>query len=300
MSLVIVGYDYKMFYDRKIDDGIFAIADSAITSHQGGRTILNGFRKVYELEAKIWKPNFTLNGDFQGYHNIYSKNPFLVGFAGSTLTAQHILNGITGHLEKLKIIDIKSEPNSSNPKKYKIIAPCEENHLITPQMMTIYDESTFLDSDYKDLITGELLAEFISHSINVSLKSASSYKLDIDEFHSMYTDFFCAVWCPKNLQHEIYIYRMKSTKDEDGVLYAYTEKEYLNKDDIAVLGMRKDFEKEAKSIYNLALEQNKKPSIIAEEYLNTCIDKVQDRGSKEIDRPISFRKLKEYKITKIK
>ena len=119
MSLIIVGYDYEIFYDKKMDDGIFAIADSAITSHQGGRTILNGFRKVYELEAKIWKPNITMNGDFMGYFNTYSTNPFIVGFAGSTLTAQHILNGITGHLEKLKIIDIKREPNSISPINVK-------------------------------------------------------------------------------------------------------------------------------------------------------------------------------------
>ncbi|MCB4762033.1 MAG: hypothetical protein LGB78_04390 [Sulfurovum sp.] len=300
MSLIIVGYDYEMVCDRKMDDGVFAIADSAITSYQGGRTILNGFRKVYEHEAKIWKPSFNPYGDFLGYHSTYSKNPFLVGFAGSTLTAQHILNGITGHLEKLKIIGIKRKANNLSSIKYKIIAPCEENHLITPEIMTLYDESTFLDSDYKDLLTGELIAEFISHSINTSLKSASRYKLDIEEFKSMHTDFFCGVWCPKKMQHEIYIYRMKSKKNEDGVLYAYTEKAYLNKDKIAVLGMRKDCEEQATSIYNLALEQKEKPSTIAYKYLNECIDKVQENGSKEIDRPISFRKLKKYKITKIK
>jgi hypothetical protein len=103
MSLVIAGYDYEMLWDSKMDDGIFAIADSAITSHQGGKTILNGFRKVYELEAKVWKPNFTPDGYFRNYLDIYTTSPFIVGFAGSTLTAQHILNTITGHLEKLKI-----------------------------------------------------------------------------------------------------------------------------------------------------------------------------------------------------
>jgi hypothetical protein len=35
----------------------------------------------------------------------------------------------------------------------------------------------------------------------------------------------------------------------------YTDKEYINKDEIAVLGMRKDFEEMAKSIYDEALKQ---------------------------------------------
>jgi len=300
MSLVVAGYDYEMFYDSKIDNGIFAISDSAITSHQGGRTLLNGFRKVYELEAKIWKPSFYPDGGFIDYLNIYETFPFLIGFAGSTLTVQHILNSITGHLEKLKIIDIKREPNTISPIKYKIVAPCEENHLITSSMINSYDESTFLDSDYKNLVTGELIAEFISHSINTALKSASSYKLDIEEFNSMYTDLFCGIWCPQKKEHEIYIYRMKSKRNEEGILYAYTEKEYLNKDKIAVLGMRTKFEKNAQLIYKKALENKHKPSIEAYNFLNTCIDEVQESGSKEIDRPVSFRKLNKYKITRLK
>lgn len=298
MSLVIAGYDYEMLWDSKMDDGIFAIADSAITSHQGGKTILNGFRKVYELEAKVWKPNFAPNGYFRNYLNIYTTSPFIVGFAGSTLTAQHILNTITGHLEKLKIsyIDRKMQ----NPIEYKIVLPCEKNLLISPPMPTSYDESTFLDSDYTDLLTGKLIAEFIEHSINHALKSASSYKLSMEEFQSMYTDIFCGVWCPQKKQHEIYVYRMKSKQNEEGTLYAYTDKEYINKDEIAVLGMRKDFEEEAKSIYDKASKQKIKPSEVTYQFLNKCIDMVQDRGSKEIDRPISFRKLEKYKITKIK
>jgi len=298
MSLVIAGYDYEMLWDSKMDDGIFAIADSAITSHQGGRTILNGFRKVYELEAKIWKPNFTPDGYFRNYLDIYSIHPFIVGFAGSTLTAQHILNSITGHLKKLRISYVDREMQA--PIKYNIVLPCEKNLLISPPIPTSYDETTFLDSDYENLVTGELIAEFVEHSVNHALKSASSYKLSMKEFQSMYTDIFCGVWCPQKRQHEIYIYRMKSKRNEEGTLYAYTEKVYLNQNEIAVLGMRKDFEKEAQSIYDKALKEEEKPSRIAYNFLNACIDKVQDSGSKEIDRPISFRKLDKYKIKKIK
>lgn len=101
MSLVLAGYDYEMFYDKKIDDGIFAISDSAITSHQGGRTILNGFRKVYELEAKIWKPSFTMNGDliwryFLGHKIVIQPLIFVAGFTNEKL--------VTNRAELLNIL----------------------------------------------------------------------------------------------------------------------------------------------------------------------------------------------------
>lgn len=300
MSLVIAGYDFEMFYDSKMDDGVFAIADSAITTNQGKTTLLNGFRKVYELETKVWKPNFTPDGSFRNYLDIHYKQPILVGFAGSTLTAQHILNSITGHIEKLRISYIEKSMYNE-PIQYTILLPCEKNPLISPPIPTTWDDETFLDKDYENLMTGKLIAEFVEHSINHSLKSVSQYKLDMQEFNSMHTDIFSAIWCPVKQEHEIYVYRMKSKKNVDGFGFiAYTEKEYLPKDKLAVLGIRTRCEKKAQQIYNQALEKKQKPSSIAIDFLNQCIDEVQDSGSKEIDRPISFRKLEKYKITKLK
>jgi len=94
---------------------------------------------------------------------------------------------------------------------------------------------------------------------------------------------------------------LQSKKNDDWFgLLAYTEQEYLPKDKLAVLGIRTRCEDKAQQIYNQALEQNKKPSSIAIYFLNQCIDEVQADGSKEIDRPISFRKLEKYRITKLK
>jgi mRNA-degrading endonuclease toxin of MazEF toxin-antitoxin module len=159
-----------------------------------------------------------------------------------------------------------------------------KNLLISPPIPTSYDESTFLDSDYTDLLTGELIAEFVEHSINHALKSASSYKLSMEEFQSMYTDIFCGVQCPQKRQHEIYVYRMKSKRNEEGILYAYTDKKYINKDEIAVLGMKKDFEEMAKSIYDEALKQKIKPSEVTYKYLNKCIDIVQSKKGNEVGK----------------
>jgi hypothetical protein len=71
MTLVIAGYDYEKSLQytwggvsTSTQDktemeicGLFVVADSAITSHEGGRTLLNGFKKVYCIKANLWKPD---------------------------------------------------------------------------------------------------------------------------------------------------------------------------------------------------------------------------------------------------
>ena len=69
MTLVIAGHQYeKQFHwhshhEESADKwdqhsaGIFLVADSAITDYQG-QTLLNGFRKIYPVRAKVWEPYF--------------------------------------------------------------------------------------------------------------------------------------------------------------------------------------------------------------------------------------------------
>lgn len=296
MSLLFVGYESEKISFSKWgnstsyyhDKGIFAIADSAITSYQGTKTLLTGFRKIYDFEAKVWEPYFSPDGYFRGYSHVFTKSPFIIGFAGNTLVAQHILNSITGHMEDLKISYIERKP--SEAIQYTIKLPCEKNLLIHSPGLTLWDDDTFLKSDYEDLLTGEFMANAIEHSINHAISSAREHRLDEEEFKQMFTDLFCGVFCPVKKEHQIYIYRMR-TKLEDGLLVAYTIKEFLNKDEIAVLGMRQQFETQAKGVYLHAIQQNKSPSQELELFMGTCIDTILSSGSFEINRPIIHKKL---------
>jgi hypothetical protein len=304
MSLLFVGYESEeisfsewenstpYYYDK----GIFAIADSAITSYQGKKTLLTGFRKIYDLEAKVWEPYFTPDGYFRDYLHVSTKCPFIIGFAGNTLVAQHILNSITGHMEHLKVSYLDREVLFGKIK-YILNLPCEKNLLITPSIPTSLDHDTFLKSDYENLLTGEFISNAIEHSINHAIFSAREHRLDQEEFNQMFTDIFCGVFCPIKKEHQIYIYRMKS-KFEEGVLIAYTEKELLNKDDIAVLGMKKQFEVQAKGVHLNAIQQNKSPSKELEFFMGHCIGTVLSGGSFEINRPIVHMTLDRGRITK--
>jgi hypothetical protein len=99
MTLIIAGYDYKRPYvfssmNEELEDikplkmeldGIFVMADSAITTRKGGRTLLNGFKKVHIISGQLWKPYFLPDGSFKDYFEVHESRNFLVAFAGSTL-----------------------------------------------------------------------------------------------------------------------------------------------------------------------------------------------------------------------
>jgi len=318
LSLLFVGYDFEkmnwktikqMFGNegeeindkddiRIIDKGIFAIADSAITTLGGTKTLLTGFRKIYDMKAILYKPNFAPDGSFRNYSYIYHELPFIVGFAGSTLVAQHIINSISGHLEKLEITYLE-KARYDEPIQYTIVLPCQENLLKNPPMYTQWDDDTFLDSDFENLLSGEYISNAVEHSINHALKSAKQHRLCIEEFKQMYTEIFCGFYCPFLNEHQIYIYRMKS-KFEDGIFEVYTEKEKLAKDDIAVLGMRSRFEKKVKKAFLEEYEKND-PNVmqVLINLMDTCITEVLADGSFEINKPIVYKSLDRGMIKKV-
>lgn len=169
--------------------------------------------------------------------------------------------------------------------------PCEENLLINPKMQILWDDNTFLDSDFKELLSGEYISDAVEHSINHALRSARKHRLCEEEFKQMYTEIFCGLYCPILKEHQIYIYRMKS-KSVDGIFEVYTEKEKLAEDNIAVLGMRKRFEQKTKNTF---LEEVKKdiPNVVKTliDLMSTCIEEVHEDGSFEINNPIVYKSL---------
>ena len=307
MTLVIAGYEHEKSIDlsefstearphipKMHVNGIFAIADSAITRNEGSKTLLNGFRKVYEMEAKLWKPDFMPNGSFRDYYHTHESRKFFIGFAGSTLTAQHILNNISEHLGKLRISCARED--YSGPLTYKVIRHCQANPLIASKV-THWGDDTFTDRDFEGLLTGEVIADFVEYSINNALLSASRYKLSMNDFQEMQTDLVCGVWCPYAQRHELYQFRMKSRQGVDG-LVAYTEKQLAKEGEVVVLGMRNKFEAAAQERFQSTLSCFASQADAMYNFLGECIEDVHNRGSKEIDKPISFRMLNRNNIVR--
>lgn len=312
MTLIIAGYeyskslDYSLFLDEPTEshtpkmeiDGLFVVADSAITSHAGGRTLLNGFRKVHSIEAKLWKPYFMPDGSFRDYLEVYETRNLFIAFAGSTLTAQHIINSITEHLSNLRIS--YERENGDGEIKYNVIRHCQKNPLTSGSFPSYWDNDTFLSRDFQWLLTGEVIASTIEYSMNDALRSAGKYKLSLQEFNAMHTEIVAGVWCPASKRHELHVYRMLSKAGDDGVLVAYTSKALVPPDQIVVLGMRNTFEAAAQDAFSTAIKSLTPPGPIMYKFLEEAIDKVQKSGSKEIDRPTSYRNLNKHTVKRIR
>lgn len=316
MTLIIAGYEHtksidysqhsddkKSQYVPKIDvEGIFVAADSAITTPSDdsenikSKTILNGFRKTYEIEAKLWKPYFMPDGSFRDYKEVYETNNTFVSFAGSTLTAQHIMNSITTHLQNLRISFKRHDIDGSIV--YTAIRHCQPNPLNTPNRISYWDDDTFLNRDFEGLLTGELISDTIEYSMNDALKSASKYKLDIKEFKAMHTEIVAGVWCPVRKRHELYVYRMESKPGEDGVLTPFTKKSLVPTNEIVVLGMKKEFEEQAKINFEESLTSFVSPAHTMLVFMREAIKSEELQDKNGIAFPMSMTKMDRYGIKK--
>lgn len=261
-------------------DGLFFAADSAITDIENNRAILGGFKKIYYVKARAWKPYFH-DQFFKGYFQTESETDFALAFAGNTLTAQHVLNFIVEHVGNLKISHVGMGHNQ--PGTYTILQRCELNpleHNPTDQ----WDYDMFSRSHMQGLLTAEVIAATVEHSINAALKSAKKYKLDQAGISRMHTDFLAGIKCPVSGEYKLYEYRFQFAI-RDGSAEVFTSKKEVPPGDLVVLGMRERFESTAMQAFSESISTKKNTAEAMFMFLNKAIDEVSADASFEIDRP---------------
>ena len=257
--------------------GIFVAADSTITS--GTETLLSGFRKIYPVAVKLWEPYFV--GDFfRDYLQVRMETERVVGFAGSTLTAQHCMNGLTEHLSKLRI---SCKPSQHGPIEYAVLMDCEPNPLHDAGMS--WGNDTFTSADANGLLTAEYISNVILHCLKSSLSSARKYKISPAGFQTLLTPFVAGIRCPATQRFHLYAFKMDSETAANGMLQVRVEKQLVSKDTVAVLGLIKEFEADAQTAYASARASGNATEVAMFEFMNDAIDKVTGRGDKGIDRP---------------
>tara|TARA_R100000935_G_C2813306_1_gene156078 strand:- start:318 stop:1259 length:942 start_codon:yes stop_codon:yes gene_type:complete len=294
MTLVIAGHNLEFSSSiwHENDDikemhlnGLYVASDSAITrpTVNGKKTMLGGFRKIYQIPIKVFKPYF-VGSDFRGYFEVYHESSCFVGIAGNTLTAQHILNSIFTHLSDLRISYENDEKNTQKIK-YCIVRSCQKNNLIRTSGTTLWSEDAFVDRDFESLVTAQFISDIIEHSIQNAVNSAKQYKLDENDFKSLFTEFVAGIYCPVNKSHHLYTYRMDPYLNAEGCYDISIIKEEVNKETVAVLGMRNEYEKQAIQIVKDCIDKKENPSNKIFEFLNNAIDREREKGNGEIDRP---------------
>lgn len=311
MTLVIAGYDYEKpsqytwgASDTSTQDesemehcGLFVVADGSITQNQGNgsKTLLDGFQKVYCIKTKLWKPYFMPDGSFKDYREIHEQREVFVAFAGSTLTAHHIINSIREHLENLRISFGK---RSNGSIYYNAVRHCQKNPLLTNRAV-YFEDDTFLPRDFKGLLTGRIISKTAEYSINRALLSAGRTKTSMDEFKAMHTELVLGLWCPYKNRYELHLYRMLIKPGDDKMLIAYTKGKRLKSKEIAVLGMHNRFEDAAQKKLENSIKNNLSPSAALHQFLKDSIDEVQKSGSNEINYPTSLTLLNKFCIRRV-
>ena len=80
MTLIIAGhYERQHFLKER---GIFFATDSIITSNE--IPLLGGFRKIYPVAIKLWKPYF-IDSSFKSYPYTHIECQCAIAFSGNTL-----------------------------------------------------------------------------------------------------------------------------------------------------------------------------------------------------------------------
>jgi hypothetical protein len=282
-------------------DGLFAVADSVITimGSDGLTPILSGHRKIHGIPIKLWKPYF-VGEYFRSYLSPHFETECFMAFAGSTLTANHCLNLVSEHLSQLRI-SYKRATTPLTPGTYFVQRHCEYNILEDPKASGLWSEDMFLDSDFEGILTAEHIAQDVEHSLNKAVESARKHRLSEESLSNMHTDFLLGVHCPRNKTHHLFTYRMK-TKLVEGVYELYMEREEIEEQKVAVLGLRKEFEYHAQVSMNTALASGKSTGNAMFSFLNDAITKITATGSFAIDRPAIHKhfyvgKLKKVQVT---
>lgn len=279
--------------------GLFAVADSLITSNDGetSRPLLSGLRKIHSIPIKLWKPYF-VDGVFRDYFEVHFESECFVAFAGSTLTATHALDVIAEHLSKLRI-SYDSKTQNEVESKYVVRRDCQYIELRDAKRYTEWDDDMFLPSDFNGLLTADYLADVIEHSINVALKSAKKYRISEKAFKQMGTDFLAGIQCPATGQYRLFTFRMRCKINDEHMMEVFASRQEISDEEVAVLGMRNEFETRAQSAYKDALSAGTSTGAMLFNFLNVAIDEVTATEDVLIDRPAIHKLLENGTLSKV-
>lgn len=288
MTLVISSYSFtedpgfsriKNSAKTEKPTGTFVVADSVITHPNiKGSRLATSFRKTYEIDIKIYRPYFKPHGILGNFDQLETTHTCLISMAGSTLVAQHALNLISSHLGNMQyVFDLRD-------RKYRIIRACEKNPMLNTQGYVEWDESMFSSEDISGLLTADLIHKTVLFSIDHILQSVAQARLG--NVSQISTEFLLNVQCPSTKEHVIYQYDMI----QGGVKGIEINSTRIEKNDIGVIGLRKEYYNRAKETYKNCLEQQTDPQKALIELMKTAISEIHDSGSFEIDYPIIVKK----------
>jgi hypothetical protein len=296
MTLVIAGHDIEKTTSRPgysgTNHGLFVVADSTITD--GHQTLLSGFKKIYTVPIKVYKPYF-VDGHFREYLTPGLESNCFIAFAGSTITAQHVLNSINNHMSVLRYGYEGS--GVGIPGTYQVLTHCLKNSLFDGGK--VWDEDMFLYSNLKGLLTGDVVCNVVLHSIQGALASAKRHKIDKRGWDSLLTQYVLGTYCEKQQRNRLFAFIPSLKKDAlDVIVDVVVDVMEIPPGELVVLGME-NFGDRAREEYQRAYEAKDDVKSAMFAFLNMAIDEVQSNGDLQIDRPSMLKAFSRGELTEL-
>jgi len=298
MTLVIAGHDINNDPNlggcARPNYRLFVAADSTITN--GNQTLLSGFKKIYTVPVKVYEPYFV--GDmFRNYLKVRLNTNCFIAFAGSTVTAQHILNGVGNHFGAMRYA--YEGYGSGCPGTYQILMSCERNSLYEPS--TYWSEDMFLPEDMENLLSGEVVAKTVYHVLQVSLSDAKRHKIDEQGWNSLLTQYVLGTYCEVERRNRLFTFKpfhKREFGDHGPIVDIEIVQAEVFPGELVVLGMT-CFEAKAQEVYRTAIETGLDVKEKMFNFLNDAIDEIKASGRLEIDRPSVLRMFDQGTVTEL-
>ncbi|WP_202971803.1 hypothetical protein [Cognaticolwellia aestuarii] len=267
------------------------VADSIISTvtSTGRKPLVSEFRKIVEVPIHVWEPHF-IGENFHDYIKIFNSHKCLIAFAGSTLTAQHIINCITGHLGKLRI-------DYESGEKFRCIVrkSCDRNNLIKNGRSSIYDKGTFIpEKDFQNLLSADFVSDVVEHAINKALESKMQHVIDQVSLDAMRTEILLGLTCPIGRVDHLYKYSFQTRNIPGGGVVAYCQKNLVQANDIGVLGMVNTYGPKAKHVAQNALNTG---NTLQEDITEYVGQSVRNDTTYEIGLPVVIKTIEGNQIT---
>lgn len=274
MTLVVAGYE---------GEEIFFIGDSAISSDNV--TLLSGFKKIYSVPIVVNQPyilrTFRNYIPYKGY-----EGECVIALAGSTLIAQHVINSVVEHLDKIRV----KHDYDENGIKYSLIRHCntKDNSFYRAEY-TEYTDNIYLDSDIYNAITVDNIKQIIEYSIKEALSSASKHVLDSESWGRVINnEYLFALCCPHTGKNFLYKVELIEQVTDNGIK-AVPVITQIPEGNIGVIGIKAHTQILNEEYKNL-LTTPSKISLGMLNCIEDIIDKCNSEGNKGVAKPIIYKR----------
>ena len=221
-----------------------------------------------------------------------------VAFAGSTLTAQHVVDLISNHLANLRI-DYERKCRAS-PPEYVVKKSCDKNTLESNGISSLYGDDMFVpEIHYKGLLTANYICDVVEHSINKALQSAQKYKLDLQSLKEMHTEFILGVNCPSAGTDRLVKFTMDKRINSEGMYEVFVKRDLISLGSVAVIGMNQRFGQAAQNVAATAIKNGKPLKNAMVSFVKEAIDEVNNEGSFQIAMPMILKTLVHRRVNKV-